>query len=122
MQYVNMGIYEVARKLVPGDVIKQRVIMKDARHCRTETALVTEASYDPDNEQVNITYKPCKRPDSVQCGFGCTFFQPIDNPAHAAGKWGCQSLEVVGYQELGNARSYRGPNLYKNPGYDLVNM
>jgi hypothetical protein len=102
------------------DVIRFRIVMRRPAIDEYRSARLSAVDFDPAKNSVNLTYVPCKLPDSVQCGFGCTFFTPQENPAHAVGKWGWQSIEVVGTEKP--QPRFDPPCLFRNPGYDLVNM
>ena len=116
----NSELFEAAKKLKPNDVIEFRVLMRRPEIDEVRSARIASMGVAADKEQVNITYVPCKRQNSVQCGFGCTFVTPHDDNANAKHKWGWQWIKVVGTEEPRKWPS--GPSLYKNPGYDLVNM
>jgi hypothetical protein len=113
-------MYEVARTLKVNDVIEYRLIMRSPPIDEVRSARIAEITVRDDREQVDITYVSCSRPNTVQCGFGCTFIAPAPNSSHAAGKWGWQWIKKVGEEK--SRTTPTPPNLYKNPGYDLVNM
>ena len=85
MRY-NSEMFEVAKTLNPGDVIEFRVLMRSPAKDEIESCKISSITVREDKEQVDITYVPCRRPNSVRCGFGCTFIAPEDNPGHSKGK------------------------------------
>lgn len=95
------------------DVIEITNRMRDGDH--VFTALVVRVERNLQNNGWSFTYVPCSRPDSIQCGFGCAF--ALDTP----GQWGIQSTKVVG-REYPRRWDTQPVCLYKNPGYDSVNL
>jgi hypothetical protein len=115
-------LHTLACTLKPNDVVLEHCKMRNPhtrewemkyRSFRVNSAIVGETG-------VSIMYTPCNRQDSVQCGFGHLFISPVDCGNHRYGEWGTQHMDVIGAEAP--ASQHKMPNLYRNPGYDLVNM
>ncbi len=113
----NQELFEIGKTLKIRDVI--RVFVKMKAYEKFESMLITNVGM-TEKGGIAITYVPCKQPDSVQCGFGCHFLGPEPTGANSAGRWGWQSIEVIGQEKP--IKYSQGIQLYKNPGYDLVNI
>ena len=93
--FQNKDIFRTAKRLKVGDIIRFRLLMRNPVVDHYESAKVAAVSFDETRQQVNITYIPCGRFDSVNCGFGCTFVTPHDDNANKRDAWGWQTLEIV---------------------------
>jgi len=114
-------LYELAKTIKPYDVVMEHRTMRNPHTRKMETQCRTfrVASVDVTPERVAITYRSCRRPDSVQCTFGCLFLQPVENGNHSHEKWGTQTLEVVG-KEMPPALARGNGWMVRHPGYDLM--
>lgn len=116
-----MSLFDTAKQLKVNDVILVRSKMKRGEEvfsCRVSYILEDvglPTSIYPGIPIVRVGYVPCSRPDSRQCGFGSNSI-----PEDGAREWGWQTIEVVGSE--GPRPTCALPSLYKNPGYDRVNM
>ena len=113
-------IFEACKSLKPNDVIQFETKMNRPAECRIQTAKVSSVVVE--ENEVSIVYVPCKLDDSVQCGFGCAFFSPQGNKSHKSGHYGWQWVKKVGEEFPNGSRYNPSVKLYKNPGYDLVNI
>lgn len=102
-------VTDLTKHIHTGQVYKDRVL--DTFTCRVSSLEVKD-------DCVSITYVPCQQPNSVQCGFGCTFVRVNNDRAHKEGVWGWQNIEVIGTEKPWSvSRWYPRPG---NKGYDLM--
>lgn len=114
-------LYDLAKTIQPGDIVLETRRMKHfhTREWITEARSFKVSGVETTHERVAIMYRPCRRPDSVQCGHGVSFIKPVENGNHSHEKWGMQTLEVVGKEGTVMATPGFGW-MVRHPGYDLM--
>lgn len=116
----NTEAFEIAKTLKPGHVIEFRCIMRAPASDCIQTAKIKSVGL-TESGSIGITYIPCDRPNSVQCGFGCHFI--AEDGEKGRTEWGWQWIRIIGEEALcHNGPRFSGASLYKNPGFDLVNI
>src|SRR6185312_4699705 len=102
---MNEKLFAQAKILKVNDVVRVTALVKHDHTGRVHPERILDtftcrvSSIEVEEQCVNLTYVPCRRDDTIQCGFGCHFIRTDNCKACKEGVYGWQSIEVIGTEK-----------------------